>query len=465
MSSILILGVGPLPIDASTKLHAPGLRTWHIVDLLARRKHRIMLGLIEFGDFAGDNGAAIFAREEYGERITICRMRYNPDNIGAALATLHLSYKFQAIIATTDIMNSLAAELPMRVPLWLDYNGDPHAEKQLQGYVHQHDGAQLRQWQFFLKGLIAGDRFSTCSEPQKHALIGQLGFAGRLNQFTAGEKLVYSIPNCSRALLELSGVTATLLKSRFIPADSLILMWLGGYNSWSDPDTLFAGVELAMKRLPNLYYVSTGGEIAGHDSETFARFREQVDASPFVSRFMFLGWLPTNEIPSYIRQADACVCIDRHSYEGELGTRTRILDWMQFEVPIISTVLSELTRTLREKQLITTFEVGSPESLAEAIVAVMRDRELAKARAIESRQFFRQEFDDEKVFAPMIEWVENPTFAGDRKDVPTTNSQPLPNSRLAADHIRMTLPERQTAGSATSRPSSLRRLLRKLAGR
>ena len=59
-----------------------------------------------------------------------------------------------------------------------------------------------------------------------------------------------------------------------IDADAFVLLWSGSFNTWCDVDTLFTGIERAMERLPSLVFLSTGGEVRGHDevrTRTFAR--------------------------------------------------------------------------------------------------------------------------------------------------------------------------------------------------
>jgi glycosyltransferase involved in cell wall biosynthesis len=462
MGSVLVLGVGPLPVDASDKLHAPGLRTWQIAEILMRHKHRVFLGVIDFGNFVSESGPTIISRDQFGERGTICRLRYDANGIAGSLSTLQKTHKFNCVISTTDIMNSVAACLPFKLPTWLDYNGDPFAEKQLQGFVHQNDSAQMKQWSYFFNGIARGDRFSTASTPQKYAMIGQLGFAGRLNQFTAGEDLVYSIPNCSRAMMEMSGISATLLKGRFLPADSRIVMWIGGYNTWSDPDTLFEGIEMALRKQANLYFVSTGGEIAGHDTHSFARFKQRVDASDLANRFMFLGWISTPEVPSYLKQADASICIDRYSYEGELGARTRLIDWMQFQTPIISTELTELTHQLNSQDLMSTFQIGNPASLCEAILDCIKNPADAADRALRARIFFEKELDEERLFAPLLEWAENPAFAGDRS-VEAIQSEDVGDA-MAASQLTSRIAAMTSSSKHDEKKSLLKRVFRRIKG-
>src|SRR5690606_14688664 len=121
--------------------------------------HFVTLCIIDFGDFQPGQKGAIpppAVRQDAGSNVSLVRLTYHPVQSVQAIRTLHLATRFAAIVSTTDIMNSIAADLGLQIPLWLDYNGDPFAEKQLQARLYQHDGSLMKQWQLYLKGLVNG---------------------------------------------------------------------------------------------------------------------------------------------------------------------------------------------------------------------------------------------------------------------------------------------------------------------
>jgi len=435
MSNVLVLGVGPLPVDPTEHLHAPGIRVWHLAQVLHQQRHSVVLGIIEFGDFQDNPDAPSRPRQEsLGDRISVCRFRYHSQRTPEALATLHTRSRFNCVVSTTDIMNDVAARMPARLPLWLDYLGDPFAERQLQAATFGSDASLLDLWRFMSEALIHGDRFSVASTPQKFTLIGQLGLAGRLNQFTAGLELVHVIPNSSRLMAEKPAQVKRPLKGSMIPLESFLVLWSGGYNTWTDPDTLFRGLESAMREDPAIYFVSVGGEIPGHDNVTFKRFRDMCEASPLSSHFLFVGWVSPDEMPNYYAQADAAINIDLPCYEAEIGTRTRIVDWVQSGIPVITTPLCEPARLLAQRELLEPFEPGSPQSLAQAVLSVKRNLDRARARALVAREFLDELFREEKTFAPLLEWAAAPQFAPDRT-VPDPRWAGLASGPLLSDSL------------------------------
>lgn len=454
MANLLVLGVGPLPFEHGERLHAPGIRTWQIATALAAQRHFVTLCIIDFGDFQPDQKSPAIpppaVRQDAGSNISLVKLTYHPVQSVQAICTLHVATRFAAIVSTTDIMNSIAADLNLPIPLWLDYNGDPFAEKQLQARLYQHDGSLLPQWQLYLKGLARGDRFSVCSQPQRHALIGQLGFCGRLTGNTSGEELVEVLPNCSRIMSERTPKRTTPLKGKQIPATAFLVLWSGGYNTWCDPETLFRGLEGAMSQNEAIYFATTGGALDGHDNKSFQIFRTLVEQSPLRDRFVFLGWIPTDEVASYYEQADIAVFTDRYSVEGELGTRTRLVDWMQYDLPILCTDLCELTADLASEGLIKTFPIGDATALTKMLVDSAAKPEEIAEMGKRAHQWLDTNLSEDKALSPLVAWAQSPQFARDRESVNSSGT----GNNLAASYSGLTRLLMDTAGIATLAPAA-----------
>jgi glycosyltransferase involved in cell wall biosynthesis len=351
----------------------------------------------------------------------------------------------------------------------MDFFGDPFAEKQMQAATHDHDGSLRLQWPLYFSALAAGDRFSVCSTSQAHAMTGQLAFAGRLNGATDGERLVHVLKPSSRAMLELEKRQGPQVRpvSLTVPTEAFKVLWTGGYNTWADVDTLFAGLEMAMSRNSRIHFVSTGGAIAGHDNRTANRFQALIANSEHRDRYHFLGWVQTRDIPYIYRLADVAVNVDRPCYEGELGTRNRLIDWMLFEVPIVTTVSCDLARELGERGLVNAVNCGDGAGLAEALDQVAADPSAAKARAKFAKDWFEQAHQESQSFQPLLTWAANPVRAGDQptdspNSPPTVVSHPLG----AVGEVKSLLSQRHLRALAgPQRKSLIRRVLGRLLGR
>ncbi len=453
MAKILLSGVGPLPCHGEKQLFAPGLRVWMFATTLAAAGHSVRLAL---GDFANLSSPRLQLFD-----LTADAMQVKPVNAPAA-ATLEQafanaadSYSADCIITSTDVMANAAARCGSSLPLWVDFYGSPMAERQQQAAMHSHNGGLASAWRMIVPALLRGDYFSACSEWQRLALIGELGACGRLNSFTAGHDLVSSIPpGVSLPALQEG---EPIFRGHLLPEDAFIVLWTGGFNTWTDVQTLHAGIIAAMERDARIHFLSTGGAIPGHCEHVYPQFQQLVANGPFAERFHLQGWIDLECVRHAWLEADLAINIDTFSYEGLLGTRTRLLDWMQAGLPIATTVLSELTDILAQRDLVYSFQIGRADDLSRVILAALHNPVARRTKARQAREFLQHEWTNEQLLAPMLQWARNPMSSPDR--IAPANSLAQAQSEMADSSLL-----RDEIASLQSRNAQLEQELSRLKG-
>ncbi|MFH0793201.1 MAG: glycosyltransferase, partial [bacterium] len=402
------------PPENPPRLYAPGLRMWAFAEALVEAGHELTLFAAEFGETEkqGSGGGALEGPKKLPKGLSLYRL--SPGAPPSLLSELIRKHQAQGVIASTDVMIRWVALGAPEVPTCFDFNGHPMAERQLQALVHEDDSGLAAQWRYIAPGLLTGDAFFTCSDPQKFALLGELGVCGRLNRHTARVSLVDAVPPWS-SYGELRS-TEGAIRGKVTPADACVILWTGGYNTWADTQTLLAALERAMEREPRIHFVSTGGEIKGHNEKTFSEFRAAVERSPHRERFHFCGWVASAEMSKFYRDADLAVCLDSYSVEAELGTRTRIAEWIVAQVPVATTAVCEFPKMLGDRGLVTTVRVGAVEELSDVLVSVAKNPEPFRERARTALNFLRTEWTAQRVAKPLLDWAEHPRFAPDREE-------------------------------------------------
>ncbi len=430
---ILIAGVGPLPQSNTDRLYAPALRLWAMTHMLLQAGHHVLAVEAEFGSkptaeeppptsvFPPDGsqpGPSAPAGRPKIARVDIRWQRANvpldPDLAGQAFRELAAVFHPNALVTTSDVMALAAVRSRLPHPLYVDYFGDPLAERQAQGAVHDSDEALYNAWAYVLPVLLRADHFSTCSKPQRYALLGQLAAAGRLNRHTCGHNLVDALPQGLSYEKNMEPTGTFPLRGNVVPPDSVIVLSLGGYNTWLDERALFAAMEEAMSLHPAIHFVSTGGEIPGHNTVTFQRFKSYIDNSRMKNRFHFLGWIPTYQVADVCDQADIGINLDRFTHEAEFGLRNRLYMWMLNQAAVISTALSDEIRLFASRNLIRAVPVGNPHVVAEAILDLTKNPEVRKSMCQRAREFITKEYHFERLMRPLAEWAESPGLAPDR---------------------------------------------------
>jgi len=412
MSRVLVLGMAPLPCENTLKSYAPGLRTWQFARALQADGHDVVLLCRRIPHVYAEKSPPAVSYVD--PHLGVQRVDVDESALagGRLLPAAIEVFQPDCLVGVHHYGAALAAEIDSGLPLWADLNGHLMAEAQAKAFAYRDDKYLAHFWHIEQRVLDRGDAFSVASRPQYYATLGELGTRGRLNQHTAGHRLVAVVPDTYPPPPPRSRPVA--VRGRLVPDDAFVVLWSGGYNTWTDIATLFHGLEQAMARVPGLYFVSTGGQIDGHDELTYPRFLTMISESPYRERFVMQGWLPADEIPAYLAAADLAINLDAPLAEAELGTRTRVLNWAVAGVPIASTPICELARELAERELLYGFPPGDPDALAETLVAAAHDEQRLE-RARRAAEYVRREYSCERTAAPLVQWCRDPRPAPDRR--------------------------------------------------
>jgi len=168
-----------------------------------------------------------------------------------------------------------------------------------------------------------------------------------------------------------------------------------------------------MEKNPNLVFVSTGGQIEGHDNLTYPQFKDMIESSKFADRFHLLGWVPNEDVPNFYLEANLGINSDKYCYEAILGARTRILDWLQASLTFISSPLSEISNYLIENNLAYGFEVGNSDSLAENLIKISSNLNDLEDKKTRMKKILEEEFTPQFTLREFREWVKNPNHSPD----------------------------------------------------
>jgi len=435
MKRILILGNCPLPDENTKSRPAAGLRTYQFLKPLLgsgatgnafsgmrREKFKVFLVTIAMPECYENEPGKKEIR--YSDDFSQLQISKDDPNLFEEIQKIHDEFHPDAIVGVNTFPAYVAAGIKSAAPMWADLNGWAMAEAQAEAFKKDSNNYLNHYFQMEKMILDRADKFSAVSKPQQYALTGELATLGRLNKETFNHKFVHHVPNGTEIFPnEEISIEDAKKKSveifQNVPADAFVALWVGGYNTWVDEITLFKGLERAMEHAKNLYFVSTGGSIAGLDKGTFGHFKKMIDDSKFKKRFVFLGWVATSDIPYIYARANVGLNVDRKCVETMTGARNRINEMMKFGVPVLTTLGSEISEEVERVSAGLAVESGKYEMLGDALIAMYRDvtdRHGYKLKEFGERgkTFIREECSYEKTLRPLLNWLENPRPAPDR---------------------------------------------------
>ena len=425
MSRIFILGMSPLPFENDRKVYGTGIRTWQFILPLLEKGHEVCVCNYAIPSAYPDDFKSTFQKDftYNGNSKDRQSFEYNIlkkddfEDIGL-ISEILKRFKSDCMIGCTFYPSHIASKLldllkTKNIPFWADLFGHVMAEAQARAYIDEDDSCLFHYWNSEYNIISGADIFSCVSSRQQYALIGELGAIGRLNKYTSGYDFTGVIP-CGLPPVEYKYKKNVFRGKDNIGKEDFVVLWTGGYNTWTDVDTLFKGITEAMEKNPKIKFVSTGGEIPEQDLKTYPRFLSMIESSPYKDRFLMKGWVPGKDVPDYYQEANAGINIDKDIYEVRLGSKNRILDWFRAGLCVLSSNVCELTDIIEKEKLGYTFKPYDHEDLSRKLIYIADNIDEASRTAIAGKRYAMANFNFERTTEKLQKWVIDPAFAPDR---------------------------------------------------
>jgi glycosyltransferase involved in cell wall biosynthesis len=413
MSKVLLIGYNPPPLEVGTRIEAAHYRTWQFLEALVADGHRICFCANRAR--ADSSRPVLPASWKNVEHKSIPLQRLF--GWEKELQRVHDEFDPDCIVAVNFDCALSATKLHTTKPVWMDVYGDYLTIVQVSRYRAGSDRGVRTSIALMRRVLEQGDVYSVCGQPQAHMMVGELAMAGRLNSRSFGYEFTRVVlPGCART--SATEAHDRLLRPRLaewgVGADSFVALWCGGYNPWTDVDTLFNGLEYAMARDPNLHYVSLGANSYEGQDNVYSRLLSMVKTSPFSTRYHLLGWRPWGELADYYKESDVGLNIDSLHYETIFGTRTRLVEMLAAGLPIVTSRGCELSQHIADRGAGTVFESKDSVGLGQQLLRFAGDAGVRRQSVRKALDFAGNELSFANTARPLREWVESPRRAPDR---------------------------------------------------
>lgn len=418
MTKILAVGIGPLLEPGVKKIGGQCLRTWHFVKPLIDQGHNVKLFTIPIPDKDVDVMRLPLTEEKKHNEFSYTQInRHSPEDIVSILCKEIKEFCPEVLLGINSLPARILSALDTDLPLWVDLNGYALVEGQTKSRLYQSDDELPYFWEQELLTVQRADKFSVVSQPQKFALLGELAIAGRLNRWTFDYEFVHWVPN---AVNEMYRVLPDNRQKRVrgvkVPDDAFIVLWSGGFNTWTDVDFLFQALTRAMRANPLIHFVSTGGTVDGHDDVTYHRFQKLIAGSEFKSRFHLFGWIEAELIPFFYTESDLGINVDSFNYETIFGARNRLVNMMAMGLPVLTTLGTEISHIIAQHRLGITVPIGATEKFADAIIDSASGKIPITELGKNAREYVLKHFSYEATTKELQRWVAHPQSSPDNQE-------------------------------------------------
>ncbi len=271
--------------------------------------------------------------------------------------------------------------------------------------------------------LARADFILAASERQRHFYLGQLSALGRLGTTT------YDGDPDLRGLIDVVpfGLPVDppvhqkdVLKGVWpgIGADDHVLLWGGGLYNWFDPETLISAVAALSARRPGirLFFQGTRHPHPGvPEMAVVARSRALAAELGVldVSVFFNDSWVDYDDRQNYLLEASAGVSTHFEHIETTFSFRTRILDYLWAQLPMVVTAGDHFADLVEREQLGIVVPAADVAALEAALEKILFDEEF-RATAVENIVRVREDYRWDRVLEPLVRFVADAHPAADR---------------------------------------------------
>lgn len=331
------------------------------------------------------------------------------------------------VVVTQGYVFPLAPLVTMNKPLVVDLY-DPLPVELLEHHTHLPlSEAQLSQSYCVARTnvlLQRGDFFLYSHTRQRDYWLGMLTAVGRVNhqqyrQHSDFSHLFGEVPYGISD--ELPTLTRSALRGPdgpFTDSDTIVI-WGGGLWKWFDPCSVIRAMESISSVRHDIKLLFLGGKRAGsekHSLNVAYSTEEAVALSTqlgLYNRTVFFHdtWVPYQERQNYLLDADIGISTHFDNLETRLAFRTRLLDYLWAELPIITTRGDYLSDLIEQQQLGIVVDPMNVQQIHEAIVR-LSDVHAFREHCREKIRRFRTQLLWSRVIEPLERFCEHPYQTG-----------------------------------------------------
>lgn len=424
MKKILIISNGPVPAPEIKNVEGGGLRAWGLANGLqnnSKDKYEVEVSYNQV--FKQDN----FTDELNGIKISTWEISTLADKIQEFDSVL-VSYNAGDITQTVvdNIRQDQQLILDGYVPIHIEMSA-----RNSDNLDREYDAFNFEN-KIWTKALRRGDILLCANEAQKKFYTGVMAQVGRINPITYGdEDLIQIVPY---------GIYREKAVAKNDPVSKLVknkkafkLLWFGGIYPWFDLANLLEAVKNANKTTPiELIMVGVKNPFNQHP-DFIKRYEEVMDyiKNNNMDEIVHVtDWVKFEDRAEWYLGSDAVVLINNIGMENTLAWRTRLVDYVWADLPIVTNGGDPMSDILEANKAVYILPDLDVKTIEKEIIKISKDKETLKQVSTNLSKVRRLFYWDKVTenLSKLISKGYKPADAGLLKEIEILNSPVLQNA-------------------------------------
>jgi len=397
----LILSYGPVPTPEQDKVEGGGLRTWGLAKGLRSQNPDMEITVAYNESYRKSNHTTEFEsiKVETWNLTTLGALMSDKDSIVVSYCMGDLS-----IGVVEAVRSDQQLILDCYVPIYVEISA--RASDDLRGeYDAFHN--EVNRWS---KVLQRGDVFLCANKNQKRFYQGVLAGLGRVNPATYSDNQILIVPYgiySDSPVQTHKPITKKLGKQKNVNK----VLWFGAVYPWFDLRLLIQAVNnLNKEGVPTkLVIVGAKNPFNGHPDfiKKYDELLEYIDQDKDAKVNTWLvDWVEFSDRGNWYLDSDVVISINKIGEENELAWRTRLMDYVWADLPVLTNAGDPLGDDLVSNGAAIKLEDISAKGLTASLRASLADKtELEKVR--NNLKIVRGKYLWNEVTKPLYEAIES----------------------------------------------------------
>lgn len=351
------------------KMAGPGIRAWEISRVLGEFFQVCLM----VPDYSGEWPEPNFEVSTYSEK-NPAGLEDRAREADVLIVQGYILHKFSKLGQLNKIII-----VDLYVPFVLEniFNYMYKLKKPEMQYVFRND---LAVYEHQLK---RGNLFLVANRDQFNLIAGGLLLLGRIDpeQASGENRQINSILEIPFGFREaVIPQSRPVLKEKIgFKKNDFLLLWGGVISNWFDPLTLIQAMGLMKNSHPVIKLLFLSTTHANPFLPEFDMARMAMDSARELgvanqTVFFNRSWIPYEERARYFGAADAGVSCHHIHIETRYSFRTRFLDYLNFDLPIVSTEGDYLSELLSQKGALVRVRENDALGLKDVIIRLFEDK-------------------------------------------------------------------------------------------
>jgi len=259
------------------------------------------------------------------------------------------------------------------------------------------------------------DYFTCSNERQRDFWIGYLTANGKLTptNFSNGSAAT-KLAVCPMGINKTSPRknNLALRKKLGLSKDDFVLLWTGGIWDWFDAQLVVRAMSKIKDSSIKLVFMGTK-----HPNDTVSEMQESKKTRRLShdlgltdkSIFFLDGWVPYEDLDSYLLDANASIYCDKESLETRFSHRTRVLDNIWATLPTVCSKGDFLSFIIEQQGLGVVVQQRNEDSFAKVILDLKNDVSLQE-QIHKNLVAKRENFSWEITLDPLVKYIRDTPF-------------------------------------------------------